>query len=149
VITRRGPIVEAFPNAFLAVLIPEQMLTRAPKLARGRRFDWLYEQIAASGGLERVLAKRLRLPPAVWRAIRCETHHEKRAALICLLTAACIATGTAAMVGEARGGWLCLPPWSLWQPWAIAGLERAACAIAARGYPPLDLDERAHGWHHV
>src|SRR5215831_6136719 len=41
-----GPIVEAFPNAFLAVLIPEVELLSAPKLKRGRRFDWLYEQIA-------------------------------------------------------------------------------------------------------
>jgi hypothetical protein len=34
-----GPIVEAFPNAFLGVLMPELELLAAPKLMRGRRFD--------------------------------------------------------------------------------------------------------------
>jgi hypothetical protein len=36
---RGGSIVEAFPNAFLGVLIPEIDLLSAPKLKRGRRFD--------------------------------------------------------------------------------------------------------------
>ena len=36
-----GPIAEAFPNAFLAVLMPEVELLSGPKLKRGRRFDWL------------------------------------------------------------------------------------------------------------
>jgi hypothetical protein len=39
-----GPIVEAFPNAFLAVLLPEEEFRSAPKLRRGQRFDWLYER---------------------------------------------------------------------------------------------------------
>jgi hypothetical protein len=34
-----GPIVEAFPNAFLAVLTPETELLSAPRLKHGRRFD--------------------------------------------------------------------------------------------------------------
>jgi hypothetical protein len=34
-------IVEAFPNAFLGVLMPEEELLSAPGLKRGRRFDWL------------------------------------------------------------------------------------------------------------
>lgn len=147
-ISRRGPIVEAFPNAFLAVMIPEPTLAQAPKLARGRRFDWLYEQIASTGGLELALAERLDLPESIWRAIRLESHHEKRAALICILTAACAERGIAAMVGEAIGGWLCLPPWPRWQQWAREGLERAARAIAARGYPSLDLRKRSDGGHH-
>jgi hypothetical protein len=58
----RGPIVEAFPNAFLAVLTGEAELLSAPKLKRGRRFDWLCDQIAATGRLESILAARLDLP---------------------------------------------------------------------------------------
>jgi hypothetical protein len=57
----RGPIVEAFPNAFLGVLTLEAELLTAPKLKRGRRFDWLYEQIATTGRLESILAARLAL----------------------------------------------------------------------------------------
>ncbi|MGH7836711.1 MAG: DUF429 domain-containing protein [Candidatus Binataceae bacterium] len=137
-LSRNGPIVEAFPNAFLAVLIPDATLLRAPRLARGRRFDWLYDQIAATGELELVLARDLELPAVVWRALRRETHHDKRAALICLLTAAFAGNHTATMVGEATGDWLCLPPWPRWQPWAVDGLARAARAIAAHGYSVLD-----------
>jgi hypothetical protein len=40
-ICREGPIVEAFPNAILGVLMPEFELLAAPKFERGRRFDWL------------------------------------------------------------------------------------------------------------
>jgi hypothetical protein len=36
------------------------------------------------------------------------------------------AKGTAAIIGEAEGGWFRLPPWSLWQPWARERLEIAA-----------------------
>jgi hypothetical protein len=51
-ICREGPIVEAFPNAFLGVLMPEGELLAAPKFKRGRRFDWLYERVLTTGRLE-------------------------------------------------------------------------------------------------
>jgi hypothetical protein len=121
-----SPIVEAFPNAFLAVLIPEVELVSAPKLKRGRRFDWLYEQTATTGKLELILSKKLDLPDKLWVRLRTEKDHELRAALICLLTAALAAQGAATIVGERTGGWFWLPPWSLWQPWARQGLESAA-----------------------
>jgi hypothetical protein len=41
-VCREGPIVEAFPNAFLGVLMPEVELAGAPRFKRGHRFDWLY-----------------------------------------------------------------------------------------------------------
>jgi Protein of unknown function (DUF429) len=129
-----GPIVEAFPNAFLAVLIPEAELVSAPKLKRGRRFDWLYEQIATTGRLELLLSKKLDMPDEFWVRLRTEKDHELRAALICLLTAALAAQGRAAMVGESTGGWFWLPPWSLWQAWARQGLEVAAKRMALKGY---------------
>ena len=48
-ICREGPIVEAFPNAFLGVLTPEVDMLSELKLKRGRRFDWLYERMVTSG----------------------------------------------------------------------------------------------------
>jgi hypothetical protein len=42
-VCREGPILEAFPNAFLGGLMPEVELLAASKLKRGRRFDWLYK----------------------------------------------------------------------------------------------------------
>jgi hypothetical protein len=76
-----GPIAEAFPNAFLAVLIPEVELLSAPRLKRGRRFDWLCEQIATTGRLEFILSKKLDMPGELWVRLRTEKDHELRAAL--------------------------------------------------------------------
>jgi hypothetical protein len=122
--------VEAFPNAFLGVLMPEGELKAAPKLNRGRRFDWLYDRMVTSGRLKSLVSKSLDLPDAVWHRLRFETDHELRAALICLLTAALAAKDTVAIIGEAEGGWFWLPPWSMWQPWARQGLENAAKRMA-------------------
>jgi len=105
--------------------MPEVELLAAPKFKRGRRFDWIYERMATSGRLESMLSENLDLPDVVWHRLRTETDHELRAALICLLTAALAAKGTASIIGEAEGGWFWLPPWSLWQPWANEGIERA------------------------
>ena len=58
-VCREGPIVEAFPNAFLGVLMSEDELKLAPKLKHGRRFDWLYKRMVTTGRLESVLSKEL------------------------------------------------------------------------------------------
>jgi len=130
----RGPIVEAFPNAFLAVLTPDTELLSAPKLKRGRRFDWLYEQTATTGRLESILSKSLDMPDKLWIRLRAEKDHELRAALICLLTAALAAQGTAAIIGEPTGGWFWLPPMSLWQSWARKGHESVTKRMALKGH---------------
>jgi hypothetical protein len=88
--------------------------------------------------LESVLSKNLDLPDVVWNRLRSETDHEKRATLICLLTAALGGGGTAAIIGEAEGGWFWLPPWSLSQPWATEGLETAAKEAALKASCVLD-----------
>jgi hypothetical protein len=51
-VCRKGPIVEAFPNAFLGVLMLEVELLAAPRFKRGRRFDWLNERMVTSGRLK-------------------------------------------------------------------------------------------------
>jgi hypothetical protein len=112
-VRRDGPIVEAFPNAFLGVLMPEVELMAAPRFKRRRRFDWLYDQMVTTGRLESLLSENLDLPEIVWQSLRSETDHELRAALICLLTAALASNGSAAIIGEVEGGWFWLPPWSL------------------------------------
>jgi hypothetical protein len=61
--------------------------------------------------------------------------HELRAALICLLTAALAAQGTAAIIGEPSGGWFWLPPGSLWQQRATQGFDNAARAMTLKGQP--------------
>jgi hypothetical protein len=122
-----GPIVEAFPNAFLAVLMPEDEFCSSPKLKRGKRFDWLYKRAVVNNEyVKSSLSTAINLPDEVWRQLSVETDHDRRAALVCLLTAALAAQGTASVVGDAEGGWFWLPPMSLWQGWAREGLSRAA-----------------------
>ena len=58
-------------------------------------------------------------------ASRCESNpdHEERAALVCLATAACVASGRYTAVGEPVGGYFFLPPWSTWADWARTELN--------------------------
>jgi predicted RNase H-like nuclease len=37
-------LVEAFPNAFMGVLLPDRCFDRMPKLRRGQKFEWLYDE---------------------------------------------------------------------------------------------------------
>jgi hypothetical protein len=137
-VSRGGCVVEAFPNAFLALLLPEQEIIVMPKLRRGQRFDWLYERVVTSGRLKSLLSDCLDLHEEFWDRIEAETDHELRAALICLLTAVFASRKTAAIVGHSECGWFWLPPRELWQPWAKKGFHAAAAVMAAKGKP---LDE--------
>ncbi len=132
-----GPIVEAFPNAFLAVLLPESSFP-SPRLERGKRFDWLYNQALEAKRLEKMFLK-LDLPDEVWQRVRSEKDHELRAALVCLLTAAFVSDGRVTRVGESTGGWFCLPPLSLWEPWAKRGLKTAGETIIKKGHARIDV----------
>jgi len=112
-------LVEAFPNAFLGVMIPEIRFKAIPILMRGKKFDWLYEQCRD------ILAFRLVVNaigpdnlPGVIAAIEANKDHEERAALICLLTAAGVASGRYVAVGDDQGGYFFLPSWDLWAQWA-------------------------------
>jgi Protein of unknown function (DUF429) len=134
-VCHEGPIVEAFPNAFLGVLLPEDLLPRPKTLKRGQRFDVLYESFVTTRPLASELSKEVDLPSGVWDRLRNEKDHELRAALICLVTAALAAQGTATVVGEATGGWFWLPPYRLWQPWAREGLS---AVLARTKGAPLD-----------
>ncbi len=121
--------MEAFPNAFLGVMTPPQEYEDAPKEKRGSRFDWLYDRVAVSGKMEEKVSGRLGLPTELWLRLRSEKNHEKRAALICLVTAAFAARRIATTVGDEVGGWFWLPPKSLWQPWAVAGLDHVLTRV--------------------
>jgi hypothetical protein len=120
-----GPIVEAFPNAFLGVLLPEEVFLSTPKLKPHTKFDWLYKSAVGNDRLVSMLSNKLDLPEEVWNRLKAETNHELQAAFVCLLTAAFAAQGTASSIGNAKGGWFWLPPKCLWQPWAREGLHRA------------------------
>jgi hypothetical protein len=94
--------------------------------------------MVTTGRLESLLSRNLDLLDVVWNRLQSETNHELRAALICLVTAALAAKGTAAIIGETEGGWFCLPPWSLWEAWAKQGLENAEKKMALKVTSVLD-----------
>jgi predicted RNase H-like nuclease len=109
-------IVEAFPNAFLGVALDEETFSKAPK--RGEKFDWLYTCWRVQRQHEAIQAMVDWPRPEFWDAISTNAQHDQRAALVCALTALCVARGRYVAVGDERGGYFFLPPWPLWQPWA-------------------------------
>lgn len=118
-------IVEAFPNAFLGVLLPDDDYLTAAKINRGGKFDWLYDRWIDCGLFRRVVAAA-GLPDAIASRCEAENDHDIRAAFVCLLTAAFAAEGTAIAVGQDTDGYFFLPPTDLWAEWAKAALS-ATC----------------------
>lgn len=115
-------VVEAFPNAFLGVAVPEETYAARPKLPRGGKFDWLYDEWIKAG-LFPASVLRSGLPLELVDTLHGERDHEKRAALVCLLTAAFAATGRAKAVGDAATGYFFLPEIDLWATWARHALH--------------------------
>ena len=111
-------IVEAFPNAFLGVCADDSAYAVMPKLRRGKKFDWLYDAWCRDGLFPRIAAFLGIHGAGVLDACHRNDHHDERAALVCLLTAACVATGKYVAVGEKLGGYIFLPTWQLWSGWA-------------------------------
>lgn len=135
-------VIEAFPNAYLGVCLPAEAYTSSPGVGRGQKFDWLYD-----GWLRRNLFRPLlgeigwRPLAGVERACAINEHHDERAALVCLLTAAGVAAGRYTAVGDAAAGYLFLPPWPRWAAWARAALDRERSRL-----PGLEvwIDGRRH-----
>jgi hypothetical protein len=114
-------IVEAFPNGFLGVLLP---IGAVGRLRRGDKFDALYDACGAQGMWATLSAILKWTDPKLFESLPVTTDHDERAALVCALTALCVWKGRYVAVGEPQGGYLFFPPWSLWPPWAKAGLDQ-------------------------
>lgn len=117
-------LIEAFPNAFMGVLLPGGCFDRIPKLRRGRKFEWLYDQCRKRNIFDSVI--NMIGPatlPSVLQYIKSNQNHDQKAALICLLTAAAVAAGRYTAVGDPAGGYFFLPPWKAWAPWARQEVE--------------------------
>ncbi|WP_331372503.1 DUF429 domain-containing protein [Sinorhizobium chiapasense] len=125
-------IIEAFPNAFLGVLLEDErfVMSRAPK--RGK-FDWLYDQAVESRVFDKLLCTIGWSNEALYQKVATERDHEKRAAWVCLLTAATAVAGKSEVVGDEAGGWFWLPPAELWASWARRALAENSTAIPAIG----------------
>ncbi|OGQ26324.1 MAG: hypothetical protein A2138_25395 [Deltaproteobacteria bacterium RBG_16_71_12] len=111
-------IVEAFPNAFLAVLLDDDQV-KTGALQRGERFDVLYDVAAAKLGAVAASLGGGKFFPS-FAAI---TDHDERAAAVCALTALGVANNSYVAVGDDAGGWFFLPAWKWWRPWAKAAID--------------------------
>lgn len=114
-------IVEAFPNAFLGVLLDDDVYLDPPKLRRGKKFDWLYDE-CAKRELFAELIRSAGLPEEVAIRMMNETDHDRRSALVCLVTAAFAHLREAEMVGDVAGGYFALPPRRHWAEWAESAI---------------------------
>jgi hypothetical protein len=111
-------LIEAFPNAFMGVLLPGGCFDRMPKLRRGQKFEWLYDECLKRKTLNSVIDVIGGATPSVLHHIKTNQNHDQKAALICLLTAVALAAGRYTAVGNPKGGYFFLPPWEVWAPWA-------------------------------
>ena len=119
-------VVEAFPHAFLAVCLPNRVHAERPALRRGRTFDWLYDQWVRLALVDRLMADLGTDHPVLTEAFAIAVNHDRRAALVCLLTALCVARGRFTAVGEPATGWFHLPAADLWEEWAWQGQQQEA-----------------------
>ena len=130
---RDGAVVEAFPNAFLGVCLEDEVFRKMPILNRGEKFDWLYYHWR-----EKRLIKRLNglnLPEQFYleETFNRTSHHEHRAALVCLLTALLVSRNRFTAIGEEGGGWFFLPPLECWAEWAQEAIENGAAMLNREG----------------
>jgi hypothetical protein len=138
------PLVEAFPNAFLGVLLDDTDYEEMGHASRGAKFDRIYERAVVTGRTAVLLEQLGWKCPEICSAIKKETSengraaHEKRAALVCLLTAACALAGEAEYVGDTAGGWICLPPKELWASLAQQALEARKMKLERRSHQDVD-----------
>jgi Protein of unknown function (DUF429) len=117
-------LIEAFPNAFMGVLLPGGCFDRMPKLRRGRKFEWLYDQCRKRNIFDSVIDMiGTATLPSVLQHIKSNRNHDQKAALICLLTATAVAAGRYTAVGDPAGGYFFLPPWEAWALWARQEVE--------------------------
>jgi hypothetical protein len=115
------PIVEAFPNAFIGTMLSNGAFS-VDKALKRKKFDWLYGHAIRERVFERLLAHIDWRNDVLLHRLSTEHDHEKRAALVCLLTAACAALGQATVIGEQTGGYFWLPPRQIWNDWALIAL---------------------------
>lgn len=98
-------IVEAFPTSFLGVMIDDPLQVR---VGRRKRSDFFYRHLVAGETLQNLI--RFCLPGRVIiNDLADVTNHDDRAAVVCALTALCVARGDYTAVGDHQG-WIILPP---------------------------------------
>lgn len=109
-------LVEAFPSSFLGMMIadPTDLSAR-----RGNRSDRFFQHLVTAGVLSALIGHCLP-GRTLTQDLATVVNHDDRAALICALSALCVAKGDFVAVGD-DDGWIILPPRSFIQPaqWSL------------------------------
>jgi predicted RNase H-like nuclease len=112
-------IIEAFPNAFLALSLADNCFAEVSQIPRNKKLDWLYCRFLQEDKFAMLLELiEWQEPNPILACLRNNQDRDERAALICLLMAAAVIKGKYTAVGDQKGGYIFLPPWELWAKWA-------------------------------
>ena len=102
----RSALVEAFPSAFLGLMIknPADLSAR-----RADRSDTFFAHLTATGDLSALIQHCIPGRHLASNAAHI-TNHDDRAAFVCALTALSVVAGDFVAVGDQVDGWIILPP---------------------------------------
>ena len=104
-------IAEAFPTAFLSVLLPEGSFSSTDPRVKS---DLYWMRALETGGLHDLLTQTLTPGLVLDEPMDSISHHDARAALLCALVAVCVERGRYVAVGDSIDGDIILPPFELW-----------------------------------
>jgi hypothetical protein len=124
-------IVEAFPTSFLGMLLDVAETQRAGSRARSDIY-FVRASEGRGGGRLGALLRGLLPGRRLDRPLASFTNHDERAAVVCALTALCVARRRYVAVGDPVHGFVVMPPPAAragapgLQPWALALLRANA-----------------------
>lgn len=136
-------VIEAFPNAFRGVMVPDADFAGCEPTRKRRKFGRLYDRAVANRAVVRLAGILDEVPSSLTAKLHGERDHERRAALVCLLVAALAGEGRAVAVGDPVGGWFWQPPFTVWEPRARdapeenIGRRRKQGGVAVEVHPGL------------
>ena len=132
-------IVEAFPDAFLAVLLHD---TDHKRIKHGRGKSDRYYVRAVEGGYLRKLIEKIAGVTPPDKYLETVEHHDNRAAFVCALTAMCEFKNRYVAVGDSIDGNITLPLTEVWGSsgdgsnsqtlWAQTVLQKNLCSVRKR-----------------
>jgi predicted nuclease with RNAse H fold len=131
-------LVEAFPGSFMGSMIvdPESLRAR-----RSDRSDIFFKHLVHAGTFDRLIEALLPGRSHASPLLQI-INHDDRAALVCALTALCVAAGRYTAVGDDADGWIILPPADFIERAAMAALEANATGLDSACLVRISHDDR-------
>ena len=106
--------VEAFPNAFLGVLLKGAHYDQLKGTEQEKKSDQFWMIAAKEDLLLHDLIKHLVPQIGLDKSLAAISDHDHRAAFVCALAGLCVAKNRYVSVGDPVDGNICLPPFNVW-----------------------------------